>query len=177
MKYYRYLDLDWKPTSEKIKNYFLNKNPEFISDNGQGSWRLAPENILEEIPELQTMFDTMGIKIKFVGFFVTYKSESSLHIDNDEKPTRINFPILNCENTETRFYKINEIKTNNISQKNGLTYRLLDKESCTFVDKFQLTGAVLMRVLEPHQVVVNSEIYPRVSCTVQFEEDISYLLE
>lgn len=177
MKYYRYLDLNWQPVAEQLKNYFLTKNPEFIANNGQGSWRLAPGELQSDIPELREMFSSIGLSILFVGFFVTFKNESSIHIDNDDKPLRINFPVLNCENTETRFFKLKETNYDTRSQTNGLTYKLLDADSCVFVDKFELTQAVVMRVLEPHQVVVNSKTFPRVSCTVQFNEDISHLLE
>jgi hypothetical protein len=177
MKYYKYLDLDHTEISDKIKNYFLTKNPEFISDNGQGSWRLAPINIHDEIPELTEFFKILNLTIEFVGFFVSFKNESSIHIDNDNKPCRINFPILNCEDTETLYYKIKKIDYINETQKNNLTYKLLKKENCEIVDKFVLNKPVLMRVLEPHQVVVNSNNFPRVSCTVQFTEDISHLLE
>ncbi len=177
MNYYRYLDLNWQPASEKLKRYFLTKNPEFIANNSQGSWRLAPPDIHTEVPELKEMFDPIGLTILFVGFFVTFKNESSIHIDNDERPLRINFPVLNCENTETRFYKLKAAGYDTKSQTNGLTYKLLDPESCVFVDKFELSKAVVMRVLEPHQVVVNSKEFPRVSCTVQFNEDITHLLE
>lgn len=177
MRYYKYLDLDHTTVSKKLKEYFLNKNPEFISDNGQGSWRLAPENIHDEVPELKDFFKPLNLNILFVGFFVSFKNESSIHIDNDEKPCRINLPVLNCEDTETRYYKLKKLDYNTKSQQNGLTYKLLEKENCEQVDKFLLTRPVLMRVLEPHQVVINSNTFPRVSCTVQFEEDISYLLE
>ena len=177
MIYYKYLDLDHTTVSNKIKNYFLNENPEFISDNGQGSWRLAPADIHEKVPELKEFFKPLGLTIEFVGFFVSFKNESSIHIDNDEKPCRINFPILNCDDTETRYYKLKKVDYNTKSQKNGLTYKLLDKENCELIDKFVLNKTVLMRVLEPHQVVINSDSFPRVSCTVQFTKDISYLLE
>jgi hypothetical protein len=62
------------------------------------------------------------------------------------------------------------------TQVNGNSYIQYQQDDCMFVDSFKLTSAVAMRVLEPHQVISYTNNLPRISCTVSFKQDISYLL-
>ena len=91
------------------------------------------------------------------------------------KNVRINFH-LNCNNTVTKYYKNTSIVGKG-KQTNGVTYHGVDTSNLEEVDYFVLDKPVAMRVLEPHQVCVNHNNYPRVSCTIQFKQDIEYLLE
>lgn len=170
MIYYKYLNLDYQQVQKQIIDY-IDLNPELISP-GAGSWRVATNWILENT-SIQDLFEW---KIEFVGIFVTHTNKSSIHIDNDQKPVRINFPVLNCENTVTKYYKFKG-HTNFVTQPNGVSYNNIDSTDVEEVDSFNLDRAVLMRVLEPHQVCVNHNVFPRVSCTVQFKENLEYLLE
>jgi len=171
MIYYKYLDIDYNPIANRLKNYLL-ENPKLI-EKGQGNWRVATDWILENFPEIKDLFPW---EIEFIGIFVSHSSNGSIHIDNDEKPVRINFPILNCENTITKYYKFNG-ETTFTTQANGVSYNNIQSEDITFVDSFELKQAVLMRVLEPHQVCVEHDNFPRVSCTIQFKENLEHLLE
>lgn len=168
--YFKYLDLDYSIVQQQILNY-LNLHPELISP-GAGSWRVATDWILKNT-DIQNLFEW---EIEFIGIFVTHTNKSSIHIDNDQKPVRINFPILNCENTITKYYKFKG-NTNFVTQPNGVSYNNIDSDNVEEIDFFNLDSAVLMRVLEPHQVCVNHNNFPRVSCTVQFKENLEYLLE
>ena len=170
MIYYKYLNIDYNIVKNQILKHF-EKNPKLI-EPGQGSWRVATNWILDNT-DIQNIFDW---EIEFVGIFVTHTNKSSIHIDNDQKPVRINFPILNCENTITKYYKFKG-DTNFVTQPNGVSYNNIDSDNVEEVDCFNLDSAVLMRVLEPHQVCVNHNNFPRVSCTVQFKENLEYLLE
>jgi len=170
LKYYKYLNIDYKDVGNQILHH-INANDNLISP-GIGSWRVATNWILKHT-DIQSIFDW---EIDFIGLFVTHTSESSIHIDNDQKPVRINFPILNCENTITKYYKFKG-NTNFVTQPNGVSYNNIDSDDVEEIDFFNLNSAVLMRVLEPHQVCVNHNDFPRVSCTVQFKENLEYLLE
>ena len=100
----------------------------------------------------------------------------SIHTDGTDVPIRINFPILNCENTETRYFKTSG-PSKSQAQPNGNSYVQFHPDYCEVVDSFKLTQAVAMRVLEPHQVVVNHDNPPRLSCTVAFKQHLSHWLE
>jgi len=171
MIYYKYLDINYKSLAEEIKEYLLD-NPHLI-EQGDGNWRLATDWLLEKFPHIKDLFEW---DIEFAGIFVSHTSKGSVHIDNDEKPVRINFPIMNCNNTVTKYYKNTSIVGKG-EQTNGVTYHGVDTSNLEEVDYFVLDAPVAMRVLEPHQVCVNHENYPRVSCTIQFKQNIEYLLE
>lgn len=170
MIYYKPLEIDWEPVSSDIISY-LEKNPHLI-EKGEGSWRIASDWILENT-NIQNIFEW---PIDFIGIFVTHTNESSIHIDSDSLPVRITFPVINCDNTITKYYKFNG-EANLFFQSNGISYNNICSNDVIEVDSFELTSAILMRVLEPHQVCVLHDNFPRVSCTVQFKENLEYLLE
>ena len=171
MIYYKYLDINYKSLAEEIKKYLLD-NPHLI-ERGDGNWRVATSWLLENFPHIKDLFEW---DIEFAGIFVSHTSEGSVHIDNDKKPVRINFPIMNCNNTVTKYFKRTG-DTIKGKQTNGVSYHGVDTDKLEEVDQFVLDRPVAMRVLEPHQVCVDHENYPRVSCTIQFKQDIEYLLK
>ena len=171
--YYKYLDLDYAVVAEKIKN-FLETRPELVTDE-KGSWIAAPREIIKEVPELLTLFKPLGLDIVMIGFFVMHYKVGTIHIDKTDIPIRINFPILNCEDTETRYFKTFGLPDEKM-QVNNLGFVEYQPDQCEVVDSFKLTKAVAMRVLEPHQVLVHHGNFPRISCTVAFKQDLSYLL-
>jgi hypothetical protein len=172
--YYKYLELDYKTAAEKIRK-FLEKRPD-ITAPGRGAWTSAPREIVKEVPELLTMFKPLGLDVAMVGFFIMHYKIGSIHTDGTDVPIRINFPILNCDNTETRYFKASG-PTKSQAQPNGNGYVQFHPDHCEVIDSFKLTQAVVMRVLEPHQVILNHDIFPRISCTVSFKQDLSYLLD
>lgn len=174
MKYYKYLDLDYQSVADKIK-IFLEARPELVAP-GRGAWVAAPREIVKEVPELLTMFKPMGLDIAMIGFFIMHYKIGSIHTDGTDVPIRVNFPILNCDDTETKYFKASG-PTKSQAQPNGNSYVQYHPDYCEVIDSFKLTQAVAMRVLEPHQVVVNHDRLPRISCTVAFKQDISYLLD
>jgi hypothetical protein len=174
MKYYKYLDLDYSIAADKIKT-FLEARPELVAP-GRGAWVAAPREIVKEVPELLTMFKPLGLDVVMVGFFIMHYKIGSIHTDGTDVPIRINFPILNCENTETRYFRTSG-PSKSQAQPNGNSYVQFHPDYCEVVDSFKLTQAVAMRVLEPHQVVVNHDNLPRISCTVAFKQDLSHWLE
>lgn len=172
MLLYRYLDLDWEPAAEQIRQY-LKQHPDVVHPR-LGSAVVAPDSIYSECPAIVSLF--APLTIKWVGFFVTYGAAGVIHVDDSAAIARINFPVLNCENTETKFFKTKDDSTL-ISQPNGNLLHKLDPQNCEEIDHYLLTGAVVVNVLQPHQVVLKDKKYPRISCTIRFNEDISYLLD
>lgn len=171
MLYYRYLDLPWEPVAEQIRNY-LKQHPEVVSPR-LGSAVMAPNSIYTECPGIVSLFSPLTIK--WVGFFVTYGQAGVIHVDDSTAVARINFPVLNCENTETKFFKTKD-ESMLVSQPNGNVLHKLNPLNCEEIDRYYLNQAVVVNVLQPHQVVLNSKKYPRIACTIRFNEDISCLL-
>lgn len=176
MNYYKYLNLDCTIVSNKLKEY-LSNNPKFLDESVMAAWRNAnAADVLEKVPELQDLFNPLNIRIRYLAFFVSSVMFGKIHIDADEKSKcRINIPVLNCENTETRFFKTPDTPVK-IFQPDGIPLWDFDPSSCIHVDQFYLTQPVVFRNTEPHQVVSNNIGKTRVSCTIGFHEDIEYLL-
>ena len=65
------------------------------------------------------------------------KSEGSVHIDAVEKPVRVNFPIMNCENIQTKYFEKTKIIEKG-KQTNGLSYNAVDTTNLKEVDSFVL---------------------------------------
>jgi hypothetical protein len=175
MKYYKYLDLNWKPCAEQIIDY-ISKNPSIISLS-EGSWRgIEMPDVLKDMPELVNFASSINCTLRFVALFVSNYKYGNIHIDNDKlSKCRINIPIQNCADTETRFYTTTTAPVKKL-QTNGIPFWYINPSTCTQVDQFYLTQAVVFRNTRPHQVVSKHNNI-RISCTIAFNEDIEYLLE
>ena len=176
-QYFKYLDLDWQPASKKLAEFA----PDVIKTSKQRAtpWlSLDTEVILKHAPELAEMLEPLKATIALVAFFVTV-GDTKIHIDC--KPNtkngrcRINIPILNCDNTETHFFKCNTSPKAERFPCGGLFYRV-DEAECTYVDHFSLTQAVFFKTYEPHKVVSHHDRV-RISCTMELRENLEYLLE
>ena len=172
MKYYKYLDLDFLSVAEKLKTYILDNK-----DQIEGFWtRLDTPRILLLFPEIQKMFDPMNIKIKRISVVNVDPSRNGIHRDDTNCNVRINIPILNCDSSVTNFYKT-DAEPIKLFTPNGTPYLQIDNSQCVLVDSFCLNKPAALRVTEPHQVVANPDYSPRIACTIEFVENIDYLLD
>ena len=176
MQYYKYLDIDCSAASPKLAKYVYDNSVQIFQDQKNSSWAsVNTEDVLDKVPELIEMVRPLNITIKYLAFFITDLQINTLHIDADTQSNcRINIPVLNCENSETRFFTITEEPVLT-KQKNGIPFLMLNPLACTQVDKFELTRPVVFRNNQPHQVVTYNEIQPRISCTIGFHEDLEFL--
>jgi hypothetical protein len=174
MLYYKKLDLDFNIVAKKTLDYVTsNKN------NITSFWNhLNFGNFVKNVPEIITMFSSLNITPIRVSLIVAKKG-AGIHRDTYIKGTptpiaRINIPILNCQDSETRFWSTTaEPKLEFLS--NGTPYRYLDEKDCVLESILNLDKPTVLRVTEPHSIVVGKKV-PRISLTVEFEEDIEYLL-
>jgi hypothetical protein len=177
MKYYKYLDLNWEPARDKILEIFK-EDPYMFSSMKvftAGSWINMTDKFYH-IPEIHEMVKPLNLDINVIAFYVSYNS-SSIHIDGASAYTsRVIFPILNCENTETKFFEKLEEPIQR-KQPNGELFYSFDPTKCKHVDSFFLTQPAVFRVMEPHQVCIYHRNFPRISCILEFQQDINYLIE
>jgi hypothetical protein len=172
MKYYRYLDLDFLHVAEKLETYAINNK-----DKIKGFWiPLDTPKILYLFPEIQKMFDPLNIKIKRIILVHATMPLGEIHRDISDCNVRINIPILNCIGSITNFYK-SDTEPVLKRLRNGTPYYYKESNECTLVDSFCLDRPAAIRVTALHQVIVNNACVPRISCTIEFEENIDYLLE
>ena len=173
MKYYKYLDLNYKTTCEKLKLYALEKESEI-----NNFWNvLDTPSILKIIPEIQYMFDPLNINIKNISLIKTVNTSinNDIHRDYTICKVRINLPIMNCEESTTNFYKSTANPKKGFLT-NGVPYYQIDLIDCELADSMCLNKPAVLRVQEPHQVIANKQFLPRISCTIEFYENIEYLL-
>lgn len=172
MRYYKYLDLDFLPVAEKFKTYALDKRVPL-----GGSWvNLNTEEVLGLFPEIQKMFDPMGITVSRISLITVNNEQTVIHRDYTNKNVRINVPILNCAESVTNFYTTDIDPIRKFTPV-GVPYWYYESDKCKLVDSFSLNRPAVLRVNELHQVVTNVSYLPRMSITIEFTEDIDYLLE
>lgn len=175
MKYHNYLDLPgWEPVAEKIKKW-LEERPS-LRDEKNGAWSDANmKDVSTNLPELAELFLPLGLTIRWVAFFTMTGKYSGIHRDAGEESIRVNIPIQNCEGSVTRFFKATKPPIK-YTQPNGVPYFLEDQESCILLESVEIIKPTVIRVHEPHQVVIFGGNYPRITCTISFNEDLEHLL-
>ena len=174
MKYFQYLNLDWEPVAYKLKEFVLN-NKELV-DYNTGSWKSMKlghiSHLMPDIVKMLRPLDVMPVKI---SFFMSYNT-STIHKDSTmHECRRILIPIMNCENTVTRFYKSNK-EPAILYQPNGIPYYGdIDPSDCEFVDEYRLDRAVVIKSKELHSVICNNPNLPRISCPIEVNKDLYHL--
>jgi hypothetical protein len=175
MKYYKKLDLEFETVAKKTLAYVIANK-----DKVKSFWtNVNFEEFSTHVPEIKTMFAPLNITPIRVSIVSTL-SEVAIHRDNHIEgniPTpqaRINIPILNCHESETRFWSTTA-EPKLVFLDNGTPYLYLETADCKLEDVLQLDRATVLRVIEPHSVHPGPKS-PRVSLTIQFKEDIEYLL-
>jgi hypothetical protein len=174
MLYYKKLDLDFDLVSKKTLDYVISNRDKITS-----FWNhLNLENFIKNVPEITRMFAPLNITPAYISLIVATQ-DAGIHRDTYIKVTptpvaRINIPILNCQGSETRFWSTSA-EPELLFLDNGTPYRYLDEKDCKLETILELDRPTVLRVKEPHSVVVGKKV-PRISLTIEFEEDIEYLL-
>ena len=117
----------WQDCCAELKEFVLHKKPEIALGMSLMVWRRCwpqpYEQLPEECPKLWNLLEPTFGKIRQVGFFVMHDKWTAIHTDNydaiaDGKGAagrRINMPVMNCEQSVTRFWTqkpIEEVKQN-----------------------------------------------------------------
>lgn len=175
MKYHSYIDLPgWQVVAEKIKNWLMDR-PNLWNEQ-HGAWSDANmQDFNTNVPELAELFKPLNLTIRFVAFFTMSAKQSGIHRDAGTETIRINIPIQNCEGSVTRFFKATKPPIK-YTQPDGIPYFLEDQESCILESSVEIIKPTILRVHEPHQVVIFHTNYPRITCTISFNEDLEHLL-
>ena len=176
MRYFKYLDLDWQPVSEKLKHFVLN-NKELVNYNGGGWNNVKLSQISYILPDLFKMLEPLNVIPRNVSFLISYGDNGVIHRDYGDQNRRILLPILNCEHSVTRFYKSNQPHILKVHA-NGVPYYGVEyPELCEVVDEYQLTKPVTIRPYELHCIHTNNTKFPRISCPINVNKDLDYLLD
>lgn len=177
MRYFQYLDLDWKPVSDKLKQFVLD-NKEVVGYE-TGGWKSVPIiNYVYLIPDIVKMLKPLDVLPIRISFHISYFNDNAIHKDATlHDCRRILLPVMNCENTTTRFYKSHKEPTLSY-QSNGIPgyFKDIKLEDCELVGEYQLDRAIAIRPKELHAVYSSNDSFPRISCPIEVNKDLTHLL-
>ena len=176
MKYFEHLNVDSaleKIVSKKLLDYI---NSDIYSDNGFWT-NVNTQDVLNKVPELVELYKPLGIKIKRIAFVTSNDKVGDIHIDDPKTAPviRINIPILNCNNTSTNFFT-SEKPPVEMQLASGIYYYRWNEKDCTLVASTCINRSTLIRTNKLHQVCIHSDNIPRITCTIEFYEDLEYLM-
>ena len=180
-RYYQKIEIDYfdEIVSDTLK-YLKEQKPDIYNKTIKATYYALNLNEFKKYcTKLDLGFARYDLICNFAVAFVMHKTtDVQIHIDNYVKSTaRINIPILNTHNTFTRFYTggIFTSWTNPLT--NITSLRLSGIDGLKLVDKVEIDKATVMLVNEPHDILkLNSEI-PRITLTLGFNKDPSFLLD
>lgn len=166
---------NWSVVAEIVADKLKNNYPEIFQRKTNHSLIYLPIDILDLIrPRLVEMFLPLNINFKSAAVFVMYNNkDAELHADNFAENYRINIPIINCEGSKTQYFEVSE----SIYYQNSF-YRIKLPSSTSqikFLNEFELQCPTIISVNDFHKVLLGKNV-PRISLTLSFYEDISFLL-
>ena len=195
---WKYLDIDnWETIHQELTRYLPNmKNYELREPTETDNTRLTYLNKQEtfsECPSLRDYFKSIGKhnhKMSIIKFIIKPYFDHIPHVDNaeyynlSEPPAGgftkwclgFNFPLENCDNTYTCFYKT---KTNDITVNQTIdrpdkphfgVYRRIDSDDLVEIDRYYLNKPILINTSVPHRVV-NENLTERVAITIRINPD------
>lgn len=120
-----------------------------------------------------------GMKL-FKTVLIQVQKHTSLPIHTDFRPhdnnqLAINIPLLNCEDSYTKFYKTT--KENDLVEYSSSGSPLIryHPDDCVQIDEFRLSNPVVFRTDIPHSVV-NLSPNTRLAISLRFETDPWHLV-
>jgi hypothetical protein len=137
------------------------------------------------VPELEFCLDKYGVKPRYFGLYLVEKAPENSkrttalkpHIDYGPLGSRINVPILNCQNTITEFYENVDIRYNQDPITGTRSY-VTTNDDYRLIDSFTLSEPTLMNIKIGHKVVVPEGLpLPRIVLSIGPNKDISYMLD
>ena len=181
MNYYKKIEIDYfdEIVSDTL-TYLKEHKPDIYNKRIHATYYVLDLNEFKKhCPKLDLGFARYDLICNFAVAFVMHKtSDVRLHIDSYSMgKARINLPILNTQNTFTRFYTGGVFTPWTNPLTNITSFGLTGIDGLKLVDKVEIDKATVMLVNEPHNILkLNSEI-PRITLTLGFNKDPVFLLE
>jgi hypothetical protein len=177
MNVFKELEMDnWQELTSIILNYTLT-NKRLYNREDNLSLVPIPNDFFKTIKPLIDQL-TARYNIHCVNaylYIMKISEDGSLHNDNSRISTRINLPILNCENTFTEFYHVDKWK---YFKNTKYIIKLPDQDAeLTLLGKLELKQPTVISVNTFHRIVMNDSISPRISLSLLFDKDVNFLLE
>lgn len=134
----------------------------------------------EAVPEFMTAFNEHGLTPTSVATYIMFSNtDGAAHRDYLTDRARINIPILNCENSWTNFYRLDnpDVKPKVSINARGQPYQSYDPTDIILEDRVQITEPTIIRPLEIHNIEMDEAKVPRITLTVCTSPMPEFLLE
>jgi hypothetical protein len=177
MKTFKELDITgWESITDLVLDYCQRNKKIYNREDGRSLIEL-PVHIFYKIkPMIDSKFKEYSIVSTKVFVYVMYEDHQGvLHSDNSLHFARINFPVLNCENTYTEFYSVD--KSELFTNSKYIIKLPSEDAEVTLVDRVEIKRPPVLNVNHFHIIVLNNTArYPRITLSVKFDKDPYFLL-
>lgn len=148
-------------------------------------WHKLPTvDLVRNVPELVKWCRELGLTIRETSVtIVNQHKDAYLHIDELPVVAKINFPILNTQNTYNRWYRIPErlaVQYPPITNRFGNNYYLfkgIDLDQCELIGEVELLEPVVFNSQIAHMIGIGKDAQvPRVVLSITFFREPTDLL-
>lgn len=161
--------------SGSILKYLENNNR--IYDNEIFYNSLDHTTFFKEFPEIKSFIESHKTQCTGIGLIKIFYNKVAIHQDNSASKggtVRLNWPVLNCEHSDTIFYdNFNGVKEKKLLD-NGTIFHEYRDEDCREIARVCLDSPTALDVSIPHRVWC--EHFPRISLSFHLRPNPSWLL-
>jgi hypothetical protein len=162
--------------SDNLYHYLLAEDKIFNNEIFYND--LNHEKFFFNFPEIKLFLESFNTSCIAIGIIKIFYNKVAIHQDNSATKggtVRINWPVINCENSQTIFYEnFNGIKETKFLD-NGIIFHEYKDEDCREIDRFCLDSSSALDVSIPHRVWCNN--FPRISLTFHLKPNPFWLLK
>jgi hypothetical protein len=179
MKYYQKIKINYLEEITRDSLNFVKSFPEiyFRKKENASLYNLPLKDYLDQVPAVSKAFQEFNLICNRSAVYIMYNNKhTSLHKDCDFPKARINIPLLNCNNTYTKFYT--NVKTKKwINPDSGVISYIVTNLDYTLIDQVEIDSPTVLRISEVHAVQMDERKIPRICLTLGFNKDPVFLLE
>jgi len=170
--------------SNKVVEY-LKTNSDFFENKPFHLWnKIDTVSLLKAVPEIGNFFKSIGLSIREISITVVNRNEDvGLHIDELPVTAKVNFPILNTENTFNEWYEV----PSNLLEKvapvinhfGSKFYNLkeINLSQCKKIGEYELLKPVVFNSQIPHRIRITEKAsLPRLVMPCTFFKEPIHLL-
>lgn len=181
MKYYKKIDIDfYDEIVADALSYIKDQKPDIYYRRLNATYYVLDlAEFKKYCPKIDLGFARYNLVCTYAVAFVMYTtSHVGVHIDNYQNgDARINIPLLNTEGSYTRFFTGGVFKKT-VNPETGIPASILKSiDDLKLVDKVEINSTTVIRVNEPHDILMNMNTVPRITLTLGFDRDPVFLLE
>ena len=153
------------------KNNLVYNNEIFYND-------LPHIEFLKKFPKINSFLTSFNTYCISIGLIKIFYNKVAIHQDNSASnggSVRLNWPVVNCEYSDTIFYEnFNGVKDKKLLD-NGTVFHEYQNEDCREIGRFCLDSPTALDVSTPHRVWC--EQFPRISLTFHLKPNPFWLLK